>query len=98
MIEWELVKDWLIDVGYITPEWEKIQVSGLGVYCSDTVANTSISVFENGGFLTCVVGCLNPRVYAGGDTDRRCESHWDAIYYMDDELEHLFDRMEAKLP
>ncbi len=97
MIEWELVKDWLMETGYISTAWSNIQVDSHGIYCSDWLENTFISIFINGGFLVCFVGCLKPKISAGGDTDCVCESHWDVIYYLQDKLDHLFDVLDTKI-
>jgi hypothetical protein len=96
-IGWELVKEWLERRGYISDRWERVEVDDCGIYCADTMENTFISLFINGGFLVCFVGCIKPKVYAGGDTDCRCSHYCDVINYLDDELENLFDALERKI-
>ena len=95
-MEWQIVADWLINSGYVSKDWDNIEVTDCSVYCSDKTENTFISVFENGGYVVLFVGALNPRISVGGDTDRLCNSPWDAIYYMQDYMDEYWERLEHK--
>ncbi len=95
-MEWQVVADWIINAGYAHQNWEYIEITDRSVYFADKDENTFISVFENGGYVVLFVGVLNPRISVGGDTDRPCESPWDAIYYMQDYMDEYWDSLERK--
>ena len=96
-VDWRLVKEWLERRGYISDAWEQIDVDDGGIYCADPAENTFISLFVNGGFLVCFVGCINPKISAGGDTDCPCSHYCDVINYLSDELDNLFDILARKM-
>lgn len=96
-MDWIYVKEWLERHGYISDSWKQIEVTSKSIYCADPAENTFISVFVNGGFLVCFVGCINPKVYVGGDTDCPYSHYCDAINYLDDELENLFEALSRKM-
>ena len=96
-MDWQVVADWLVSHRYVVEDWDNIEVTDVSVYCSDKNENTFISVFENGGYVVLFVGSLNPKISVGGDTDRPCNTPWDAIDYMQDYLDEYWDNLDRKI-
>jgi hypothetical protein len=96
-MDWTVVADWIINHGYACSDWECIEITDCSVYLADKTENTFISVFENGGRVVVFVGSLAPRISAGGDTDWTCESPWDAIDYLKDHMEGLWETLNIKM-
>ena len=96
-MDWQIVADWIINHGYAYSDWECIEITDCSVYLADKTENTFISVFENGGRVVAFVGSLAPHISAGGDTDWTCESPWDAIDYLKDHMEDLWETLNIKM-
>ena len=96
-MNWKTVEEWLEMHGHISFNWEE-QTAVDSIYYADTVENTFISVFTKvSGELVVYVGCLRPKVSAGGHTGIYVESEWDVIDYLHDNLEDLFEKLNEKI-
>jgi hypothetical protein len=96
-MDWTVVKDWLILRGYAHEGYEVIEVGEDSVYLQDPIENTWISLFANHGNLIVFVGTIAPHISAGGDTGWACESPWDAIDYLKDHMESLWEALNIKI-
>lgn len=96
-MDWMLVKEWLENNGHINPNWDYIGVSDNSFYAEDKMENTFISLFSRGGCeLIAIVGMMHPKVSVGGATDTAIYSIEDVIYFLEDNLEDMYDQLMRK--
>ena len=97
MIDWMEVKEWLESHGHIHSGWDCIGVSDESFYAEDKMENTFISLFIRGGCeLVAIVGMLHPHVSVGGPTDACVYSHENVIWFLEDNLENMYDELMRK--
>ena len=96
-MDWMLVKEWLENHGHINSNWDHIGVDDDGFYAEDEMENTYISLFIKGGDeLVAIVGMKHPKVSVGGATDATIYSIEDVIYFLEDNLEDMYDALMRK--
>lgn len=96
-MDWNIVKDWLERHGHIRPDWETIEISNDGIYCSDTMENTIISIFTKVSTeLVVFVGTIKPKVSVGGNTGIYIQSIYDVTDYLSDIMTDLYESLEKK--
>lgn len=96
-MDWALVKEWLEDHGHINSNWDYVAVSEDSFYAEDKMENTFISLFLRGGCeLVAIVGMIRPKVSVGSPTDAVIHSHEDVIYFLEDNLEDMYDQLMEK--
>lgn len=96
-MDWMLVKEWLENNGHINSNWDCVAVSEDSFYAEDKMENTFISLFQRGGCeLVAIVGMMRPKVSVGGPTDTAIYSHEDVIYFLEDNLENMYDELMRK--
>lgn len=95
-MDWSIVKDWLIQHGHASEDWDRIEITYDSIYLKDDFENTFISAFQAHGNLIVYVGTVNPNISVGGDTGFPCSSPWDAIDYFTDYLEELWEDLGRK--
>ena len=97
-MDWMLVKEWLEDHGHINSNWDCVAVNEDSFYAEDKMENTFISLFQRGGCeLVAVVGMRRPHISVGGPTDVAIYSHEDVIYFLEDNLEDMYDELMRKV-
>ena len=96
-MDWIVVKDWLIRHGHAHEGYEVVEVGEDSVYLQDPIENTWISLFVGHGNLKAYVGTVIPHISAGGDTGWACESPYDAIAYLEDFMEDLWEALNIKM-
>jgi hypothetical protein len=96
-MNWMLVKEWLEDHGHINPNWDCIGVGDDSFYAEDKMENTFISLFTRGSDeLVAIVGMKHPKISVGGATDAVIYSIEDVIYFLEDNLEDMYDQFMRK--
>ena len=94
---WMLVKEWLENHGHINSNWDCVAVSEDSFYAEDKMENTFISLFQRGSCeLVAIVGMRRPHISVGGPTDAAIYSHEDVIYFLEDNLEDMYDQLMQK--
>ena len=97
-MNWILVKEWLENHGHINPNWDCIGVSDDSFYAEDKMENTFISLFTRGGCeLVAIVGMMHPKVSVGGSTGIDVYSHENVIWFLEDNLEDMYDELMRKV-
>lgn len=95
---WVYIKDWLESHGYINPTWDCIEVNEDSFYAEDEMENTFISIFTHGNDeLVVYVGCLRPKVSVGGKTGYQITHSDDIIYFLEDNLEDMYNELMRKV-
>ena len=96
-MDWMLVKEWLENHGHINSNWDCVAASEDSFYAEDKMENTFISLFQRGECeLVAIVGMMRPKVSVGGPTDAVIYSHEDVIYFLEDNLEDMYDQLMYK--
>ena len=96
-MDWILVKEWLESHGHISPNWDCIGVASNSFYAEDKMENTFISLFTRGEHeLVAIVGMKHPKVSVSGPTDAVIHSIEDVIYFLEDNLEDMYDALMRK--
>jgi hypothetical protein len=96
-MDWMFVKEWLEDHGHINSNWDCVAVSEDSFYAEDKMENTFISLFQRGECeLVAIVGMRRPHISVGGPTDAVIYSHEDVIYFLEDNLEGMYDQLMRK--
>lgn len=96
-MDWTVVKDWLISHGHAHEGYQIIEVGADDIFLQDPTENTWISMFVGHGQLQAYVGTVAPHLSAGGDTGWICESPWDAIDFLKDHMEDLWEALNVKI-
>lgn len=95
---WVYIKEWLESHGYIDPTWDCVEVNEDGFYAEDEMENTFISIFtHNNDELIIYVGCLRPKVSVGGTTGYQVTRSDDIIYFLEDNLEDMYNELMRKV-
>lgn len=95
---WVYIKEWLESHGYINPTWNCVEVNEDGFYAEDEMENTFISIFtHNNDELVVYVGCLRPKVSVGGTTGYQVTHSDDIIYFLEDNLEDMYNELMRKV-
>ena len=95
---WVYIKEWLESHGYINPAWDCVEVNEDGFYAEDEMENTFISIFtHNNDELIIYVGCLRPKVSVGGTTGYQVTRSDDIIYFLEDNLEDMYNELMRKV-
>lgn len=95
---WVYIKEWLESHGYINPTWNCVEVNEDGFYAEDEMKNTFISIFtHNNDELIIYVGCLRPKVSVGGTTGYQIIHSDDIIYFLEDNLEDMYNELMRKV-
>lgn len=95
---WVYIKEWLESHGYIDPTWDCVEVNEDGFYAEDEMENTFISIFtHNNDELIIYVGCLRPKVSVGGTTGYQVTHSDDIIYFLEDNLEDMYNELMRKV-
>ena len=93
-------KDRKPHMGWITSQCGQDLLSLQSVSASsaeDKMENTFISLFTRGGSeLVAIVGMKHPKVSVGGATDAVIHSIEDVIYFLEDNLEDMYDALMRK--
>ena len=96
-MNWNEVYEWLKSHGHVHEGWDCIGVGDDGFYAEDEMENTYISLFTKGGDeLVAIVGMKHPKVSVGGATDATIHSIEDVIYFLEDNLEDMYDALMRK--
>ena len=95
---WVYIKEWLESHGYINPTWNCVEVNEDSFYAEDKIENTFISIFtHNNDELVLYVGCLRPKVSVGGTTGYQVTHSDDIIYFLEDNLEDMYNELMRKV-
>ena len=95
---WVYIKEWLESHGYINPTWNCVEVNEDSFYAEDEMENTFISIFTHSNDkLVVYVGCLRPKVSVGGTTDYQVTHSDDIIYFLEDNLEDMYNELMRKV-
>ena len=95
---WVYIKEWLESHGYINPIWNCVEVNEDGFYAEDEMENTFISIFtHNNDELIIYVGCLRPKMSVGGTTGYQVTHSDDIIYFLEDNLEDMYNELMRKV-
>lgn len=96
---WVYIKEWLESHGYINPTWwDCVEVNEDSFYAEDEMENTFISIFtHNNNELVVYVGCLRPKVSVGGKTGYQVTHSDDIIYFLEDNLEDMYNELMRKV-
>ena len=98
MIDWMEVKEWLESHGHIHSGWDCIGVSDESFYAEDKMENTFISLFVRGDCeLVAIVGMMHPKISVGGSTGVAVYSHENVIWFLEDNLEDMYDQLMRKV-
>jgi hypothetical protein len=94
---WNEVYEWLKSHNHVNEKWDCIAVGEDSFYAEDKMENTFISLFQRGeNELVAVVGMMRPNVSVGGPTDAVIYSYEDVIYFLEDNLEDMYDELMRK--
>ena len=97
-MNWMLVKEWLENHGHINPNWDCIGVGDDSFYAEDEMENTFISLFTRGGCeLVAIVGMKHPKISVGGSTGIEVYSHENVNWFLEDNLEDMYDELMRKV-
>ena len=95
---WVYIKEWLESHGYINPTWNCVEVNEDGFYAKDEMENTFISIFTSSNDeLVVYVGCLRPKMSVGGTTGYQIIHSDDIIYFLEDNLEDMYNELMRKV-
>ena len=95
---WVYIKEWLESHGYINPTWDCVEVNEDSFYAEDEMENTFISIFTSSNDeLVVYVGCLRPKMSVGGTTDYQVTHSDDIIYFLEDNLEDMYNELMRKV-
>ena len=95
---WVDIKEWLESHDHINSTWDCVEVNEDSFYAEDEMENTFISIFTRGNDeLVVYVGCLQPKVSVGGETDYQVTHSDDIIYFLEDNLEDMYNELMRKV-
>ena len=81
----------------INPTWNCIEVNEDSFYAEDEMENTFISIFTSSSDeLVVYVGCLRPKMSVGGITGYQITCSDDIIYFLEDNLEDMYNELMRK--
>jgi hypothetical protein len=95
---WVDIKEWLETHEHISPTWDCVEVNEDSFYAEDEMENTFISIFtRSNDELVVYVGCLRPKISVGGETGYQVTHSDDIIYFLEDNLEDMYNELMRKV-
>ena len=96
-MDWSQVHEWLESHGHVNSNWDCVSVGIDSFYAEDKAENTFISLFVRGRReLVAIVGMNRPKVSVGSGTGVEVYSAEDVIYFLEDNLEDMYDELMRK--
>ena len=97
-MNWNEVYEWLKSHNHVHENWDCIAVGDDSFYAEDKMENTFISLFVRGGCeLVAIVGMMHPKISVGGSTGVEVYSHENVIWFLEDNLEDMYDELMRKV-